>query len=206
MSTLGNENKKRKRSDSGGSGNAKTGDTKPVKPKLQEAASIVPDPLTPTSQPALADEERYPLPKDLNADGQINSSAGQEDDDPSFPHPDRSIHGLSVSKSDSSSDSHSIDSEDDTSSSGLSSDGDSDDGAPDETATKRDGPKRIVPPKRAKPKQLCRAFLRKGLCKRGSCCKYLHELPERGSRGVMSQEVKRAEQRKERVGLYQRVS
>ncbi len=209
-SPLGNGNKKRKRSDSSGSGNAKVEDIDSVKPKLREAASIVPDPLTPTSQPALADEERFSPPKFRNADDgprQISSSTGQEGDGPRFPDVDRLIHGSSVSQSDSSSESCSTESEEnDTSSSGSSSDGDSDGAAPDEAPIKRDGSERVAPPKHAKPKQICRAFLSKGLCKRGNSCKYLHELPKRGSRGAGSEDVRRSEIRKERVGLYQRVS
>lgn len=208
-SALGNENKKRKRSDSGGSGNTKIDDGVLVEPKLPEAASTVPDPLTPTSQPALADEERQPPRNTLDAEGapgQVSPSTGQGGDGPPFPGTDRSIQGSSVSLCDSSSDSSSADSEDLTSSSGSSTGGESPDEAPDETSTNRKGPEKVAPPKRAKPKQICREFLHKGLCKRGDRCKYLHELPERGSRGAGSREVKRAEGRKERVGLYQRVS
>ena len=203
---LGNGKKKRKRSVSGGSGNATIEDTNLMKPEFHEAASTVPDPLTPTSEPAGAEEERCPLPKALNAGGRVISSTGQEEAEASFPDSSRSVHDSSISASDSSSNSSSMDSEDDTSSSGSSSNGDSDNGAPDETLTKRGVPERVAPPKRVKPKQMCRAFLHRGICKRGSRCKYLHELPERGARGVMSQEGKRAEGSKGRVGLYQRVS
>ena len=209
MSALDNQNKKRKRSDCGGFGNANIEDADLVLAKPQEAASTVPGPLTPTSQPALADDERNPPLKALNADGtagQLNPSTGQKCDETSFANMAQSIQDSSVSMSDSSSDSSSTDSEDSTSSSGSSSNGDNDDEAPEETSTKRNGPERVAPPKRAKPKQICREFLHKGLCKRGNRCKYLHELPERGSRGAVSQEIKRAEGRKERVGLYQRVS
>ena len=206
VSALDDKDKERKRSSSRGSGNVEIEDTNQMKPKLQEAASMVPDPLTPTSQPALTDEEQYPLPKPLNADDHINSSTGQDDDEASSSELDRSIHESSISTTESGSDSTSTDSEDSTSSSGSSSEGNSDDGAPDETSIKRDRPERVAPPKRGKSKRICRAFLHKGSCKRGSYCKYLHELPERGRREVISQEVKRAEGRKERVGLYQRVS
>lgn len=204
ISALGNEIKKRKRSDSGASGNAKIEDTNLIKPQLQEAAGIVPDPLTPTSQPALADEERDTPPKALNAadtDGQEYSSTRHEGDGPSLPEVYRSIQDSSVSMSDLSSDTTSIKSEDSTSSSGSSSDD-----APDEAFTKRNRPERVAPLKRAEPKQICRDFLHNGLCKRGTRCKFLHELPERGRRGTGAQEVKRAEGKKERVGLYQRVS
>lgn len=207
MSVLGNENKKRKRSNSGGSGNAKIEDINLGKPKLQEAASIVPDPLTPTSQPALADEERNPPPKALNADGtpgHVNSSTGEEGDGPPLTDMDLSIQDSSILMSDSSSDC-TTDSEDVTSSSGSSSEDDSDDEAPDEASTKRTGPERVAPSTRARPKRICRDFLHRGLCKRGSRCKYLHQLPERGSHGAGRQGIKKAEGRKERVGLYQRL-
>ena len=206
VSALDNEDKERKRSGSRESGCVETEDTNWMKPKPQEAGSMVPDPLTPTSQPALADEEQYPLLKALNADDHVNSSTGHDDDEASSSQLDQSIHESSVSTSESGSDSTSTDSEDSTSSSGSSSEGNSDDGALDETSIKRSRPERVAPPKRGKSKQICRAFLHKGSCKRGSYCKFLHELPERGRREVMSQEVKTAESRKERVGLYQRVS
>ena len=212
LSAVGNKTKKRKRSDSGGSGTVKVGDTSLVMPKLQEAVSIVPDPLTPTSQPALAEEQVDSPAKILeahSASGQTNSSTGQEGDELTIPGTDRSTHDSSVSHSYSSSDSSSMDSEDNTSSSGSSSKSDSDDsddGGPDESSTKRNEPESVAPPTRAKPEQLCRAFINKGLCKRGSSCRYLHELPEKGSRGARTQGIKEAEGRKERVRLYQRVS
>ena len=200
------EDKEKKRSGSRKSGGVGIEDTNQIQPKLQEAATMVPDPLTPTSQPASADEEQYPRPKALNADDHVNSSTGQDDDEASASQLDRSIYESSISTLESGSDSTSTDSDDSTSSSGSSSEGNSDDGAPDETSVKRDRPERVAPLNRGKSKQICREFLHKGSCKRGSCCKYLHELPERGRREVMSQEVRRVKRRKERVGLYQRVS
>ena len=205
---LGNNIQKRKRSGSGESGNASGDDIDLAKSRPQAAASIVPDPLTPTSQPGLADEERVAPPKSLDADGasdQVSFPTRQEGDEPSFPCIDPPVHDSSSSQSNSSSDSSST-SKDETSSSGSSSDSDSDDGAPDETSTKLAEPERAAVSKFAKPKQVCRAFLHKGSCKRGSSCKYLHNLPKRESRGAGSRGVKRAEGRKERVGLYQRVS
>ena len=209
VSMLGKGNKKRKRSDSGGSVDVKVEDTDVVDSKFQEAASIVADPLTPTSQPALADEEGDPPKKGPNANGaqiQVNPSTGQQGDRLSIPDMDRSIEASSVSLSDSSSVSFSTDSEESTSSRASPSEDDGDDEAPDETSTKCNGPDRIPPPKRAKGNQICRAFLHKGFCKRGSRCKYLHKVPERRSRGVGSQEVRSSGERKGRVGLYQRVS
>ena len=205
---LGNGNKKRKRSDSGGSVDVKVEETDLVDSKFQEAASIVADPLTPTSQPALADEEGDSLNKAPNANGaliQVNPSTGQQGDRLSIPDMDRSIEASSVSLSELSSVSFSTDSGDSTSSRDSPSENGEDE-APDETSTKFNGPERIPPPKRAKGNQICRAFLHKGFCKRGSRCKYLHKVPERRSRGAGSQEVRSSGERKGRVGLYQRVS
>lgn len=209
MSNLRKENKKRKRSDNDGSDNAKTEDTGIAKPELQEATNIVPDPLTPTSQPALEDQERDSPAKALSADGaagQSNSATQVEGDGTSFPGIALSVQDSSVSMCNSSSNFSSADSEDVTSSSGSSSDDDRDDDPPEEASTMRNGPDKVAPSKRARPKQICREFLHRGTCKRGSRCRYLHELPERGSNGSGSQVVNRAEGRKERVGLYQRVS
>ena len=206
VSALDDEDKERKRSGSRGYGNVEIEDTSQMKLKHQEPASMVPDPLTPTSQPALADDEQYLLPKALNADDHVNSSTGQVDDEASAFQLDRSTYESSFTTSESGSDSTSTDSEDSTSSSSSSSEGHSDDGTPDEIPIKRNRPERVALPKRGKPKQICRAFLHKSSCRRGSGCKFLHELPERDRRKVVSQEVKRAKGRKERVGLYQRVS
>ena len=209
VSMLGKGNKKRKRSDSVGSVDVKVEDTDLVDSKFQEAASMIADPLTPTSQPALADEEGDPLNKAPNANGapiQVDPSTGQQGDRLSIPDMDRSIEASSVSLSDLSSISFSTDSGDSTSSRGSPSEDDGDDEAPDEASTKCNGPERVPPPKRAKGNQICRAFLHKGFCKRGSRCNYLHKVPERRSRGLGSQEVRSSGERKGRVGLYQRVS
>lgn len=208
-SAQGYERTKIERSGSGRSGRIKVEEPNVVEPKVQEATCMVPDPLTPTSQPALADEEQNSPPRALNANGspsRVKPSTRQGGDEHSFCNTDRSIDDSSVSKSDWSSESLSTDSEVSTSSSGSSSDGNSDDNAPEETHTIRESPERVAPPQRKKPKQICRAFLHNGRCKRGSNCKYLHELPERGGRGRGSQEVNRAGSRKGRIGLYQRVS
>ena len=206
-----NENKKRKWTNRGGSGNEKFGDSKIIKPMLQEAVSIEPGPLTPTSQPTIADEG-FDLPaKALDADSASNQtdlSIGQEGDGPSLLRTSPTMLDSHTIQSGQNSVSPSAGSETPTSSSGPSSDseGESDDEAPAETSTKRHRLDRVGPPKRKQPKQTCRVFLRNGLCKRGSSCKYSHVLPERGSRTPGKQEVKRAEGRKERIGLYQRVS
>ena len=206
---LGNTNEKRKRSPSGAPESVKIEDTKRVKLELVGPASAVANPLTPTSQPASADEGRNSPSIALNADGasgQVNASTVHESDGFSFPDMNRSIQNSSVSMFDSSPDSSSTDSEEITSSSGSSSDADDDDEAPDETSTRRNGLERVAPSEHTKSKQKCRIFLNRGLCKRGGHCRYLHEIPEKGSRRRGSPKIKRAGVRTERVGLYQRVS
>lgn len=97
--------------------------------------------------------------------------------------------------------------DDDTSSSGSSSD----EGAPDEAPSKRNGPERVPPPKRKKPRSRCTQFMKTGYCKRGNRCKFLHELPERGSsRAGQSNGKKAVMKGKERLkpkrkSLYERV-
>ena len=203
------ESRKSERSKSGRSGRIKVEENNTTKPKLQEAKNMVPDPLTPTSEPALAEEEQNSPPRALNAHGslaQVNPSTRQDGDENPVGDTERSIDDSSVSKSDWSSESSLADSEARTSSSGSSSDGNSDDGAGDKTFTTRERPERVASLQRTEPKQICRAFLQSGRCKRGNNCKYLHELPERRSRGRGGQEVHGAGGRKERIGLYQRVS
>ncbi|KAN0086843.1 hypothetical protein V8E54_000531 [Elaphomyces granulatus] len=71
------------------------------------------------------------------------------------------------------------------SSSSLSDTGDSDgDSPPEEASSHRDGPQRVAPPPREgkKSKKLCHHFARKGRCSRGDRCRFLHELPDGGSR------------------------
>ncbi len=107
----------------------------------------------------------------------------------------------------SSSSSEPSEDDDNTSSSGSSSDED----APDEAPSKRDGPERVPPPKRERPKSICKAFLKTGRCKRGGRCRFLHELPERGSSRAAMVEGKKTsgqakqEPRPKRKRLYELV-
>lgn len=97
--------------------------------------------------------------------------------------------------------------DDDTSSSGSSSD----EGAPDEATSKRNGPERVPPPKREKPRSRCTQFMKTGYCKRGNRCKFLHELPERGSSRAGPADGKKAvmkgkeRSKPKRKSLYERV-
>ena len=187
-------------------------DTAPGQSQAQETVHIVPDPLTPTSQPPALDEVPDTSLSTLEDKG-VQSELG---------HPTRlgrvksgehspSMTGKasldsSVSMSDSSSDTTTTDSADITSSSGSSSsDSTSEDDGPDQASSRRNEPEKVAPPPRAKPRQICRDFLRHGRCKRGGGCKFLHELPEKGSHSNRKNEGQRAEARVARVGLHQRV-
>ena len=179
----------------------------------EEAVASIPDPLTPTSQPAAPDDHSDPLPSILESDSappatSLSNGLSHVNGDASLiASIDKASQSSSISMSDSSSDLSSTDSEDITTSSGSSSsDADSDDDAPDKTSSRQNGPERVPPPRREKPKQICRDFLKNGRCKRGDDCRFRHELPERGSRDTRIMEVPKVEKRTERIGLHQRVS
>ena len=184
--------------------------------QAQETVHIVPDPLTPTSQPPAPDEVPDTLLSTLEDKG-VQSDVGHPTGHPtgldrvkggehSPPMIDKASLDSSVSMSDSSSDITSTESADITSSSGSSSsDSTSEDDGPDQASSRRNGPEKVAPPPHAKPRQICRDFLRHGRCKRGPGCKFLHELPEKGSHSNRKKEGQRAEARVARVGLHQRV-
>ena len=181
--------------------------------KVEEAASIVPDPLTPTSQPSGPNEIQDLPPPALGS----TSNPGEASVLANLPcgnaHEsgvadiEQSKNDSSVSVSDSSSDMSSTDSEDLTSPSGSSSsDADTEDDAPGQASSKRNGPEKVAPPKRAKARQICRSFLKTGRCNRGDACKFRHELPERGSRDARKKDTIKAVGRKDRIRLHQLVS
>ena len=180
--------------------------------QAQEPVSIVPDPLTPTSQPPALDE----VP-DTSASTHEGSGAQAEvgapksldrdkhEDSPTMI--DKASLDSSVSMSDSSSDLASTESSDVTSSSSSSSsDSNSEDDSPDQASSRKNGPEKVPPPPRVKPNSICRDFLKHGRCKRGNNCRFRHELPEKGSHSNRKKEgPRRAERTAARVGLYQRV-
>lgn len=156
------------------------------------------------SHPLVANPDSAPEPRE--ASGIVYDNSNVE------PSPLEVIVGTNIDSDDtmsiSSSSPEPSSNDDDTSSSGSSSD----DGEPDEAPSKRNGPERVPPPKREKPKSLCRAFLKTGYCKRGKNCKFLHELPERGSPRARLVDGKKAvrkngeESKPKRKSLYERVS
>ena len=183
-------------------------------PGLREVTRIIPDPLTPTSQPPdPGDEINAKIfsidRKDSNSKGSNQAVCKTLSTHGSIRggNIDGAIQDRAISRADSSSETISTDSDDLTSSSGSSSTlSDSDDDAPDVAPSKRNGPEIVAPPKREKPKGICRNFLASGRCNRGDSCRYRHELPERGSRGADQKDEKRSQGKTERVGLHQRVS
>ncbi|KAL8842696.1 MAG: hypothetical protein Q9170_000352 [Blastenia crenularia] len=188
----------------------------PVLEKVkEESPSLVPDPLTPTSQPSLPEKGIEPEPKtEIQEIGDLSTlqqplrqpAAGSS----KTPGISNQAVGSAVSSSSSrtaiSSDESSDDDDDDddTSSSGSSSSGsDSDTEGPERRPSGRTKPQRVEPPKRGKQqdKAICRDFLRTGRCRRGKKCRWRHALPDRGQ--------KKAEQstlsRPERKSLHQRL-
>jgi len=167
-----------------------------------------PNPLTPTSQPSISDPDPAVVPNHLSIGDPEQSAEPVEavlhQSVPSEDVETEEESSLSTS-TDLSNMSSSSGDEDDTSSSGGSS---SSDDAPETVTSKRTAPDKVPPPKRGKPKpkEICRAFLKSGRCFRGENCKFRHELPELGKQSKADKQMKANEPKKERKGLYQRVS
>lgn len=184
--------------------------------KEEEPSSLITGPLTPTSQPALPENEAEPgSRKEANLSGNP-VDPGQ----PPGPAESTKAHDactlapeevtrnvcstassdMSVSSDDTLSGGGD---EEETSSSGSSSDSDSINGGPEIAISRRPEPRKIPPPKRnaKQDKAICRDFLRTGRCRRGKRCRWRHALPDRGQRkteeGVLA--------RPERKSLHQRV-
>ena len=180
--------------------------------KSTAEAVTAPNPLTPISQPSISDLDPAAVPNHLsNGDPDRSPEPVEVAFHPSAPSaPSEDVEteeDSSVSTSLSSSDiSTSFEDDDDsTSSSGGSS---SPDDAPEIVTSKRTAPDKVPAPKREKPKSkdICRAFLKNGRCFRGDNCKFRHELPEHGRQSKADRQMKAYEPKKERKGLYQRVS
>ena len=186
---------------------AATDPTNPIKQEPDTAQN----PLTPTSQPSIPDTNHpvhsLELPGTHPPSAAPNSSRannGMTEDIDIDESNDDSDSSLSEDSSDTSS---SDEDDDSTSSEGSSSS--SDDG-PETATSKRDGPVRVPPPKRenpnAKDRNICRHFLKSGRCPRGDKCRFRHELPEKRRGTPVERKGKVSERKKERKGLYQRVS
>lgn len=185
----------------------------------QKVASSIPDPLTPTSQPALPEEE---LEGEVKVDPIGLDSSKDQDQvlgrSATSQHKMHATGDISVKKkvgdatiSDASlsSDDDSDDSDEDltsSSGSGSTSASDSEVDAPETASTRREGPQKVAPPKRNNKQQskaICRDFLQSGRCRRGNRCKWRHALPERGEKRA---EEEATSSRSQRKSLHQRVS
>ena len=163
------------------------------------------DPLTPTSQPSI------PEANDPEAGQNSVQSAAQPHDQMSnlveqhgFKIDQSVPSDISVSSSSSSSLSLSTDSEDESTSSDGSNTSSSP-SRPESRSIECTQPHEMPPPRRRPSRAVCRYFLQNGCCKKGDRCRYRHELPERGSRPEKRKQGKR-EGKKQRIGLFQRVS
>ena len=188
-----------------------------VKDRTSVSTSIIkhepdaaPNPLTPTSQPSIPDTDQPSHTLELSAEYLLSAASNDsrvKDETTEEVDVSDDESGSSSLSEDSSETSSSDDDDDSTSSEGSSS---SSDDAPETAPSKRDGPVRVPPPKRenpkAKAKDICRNFLKTGRCPRGESCRYRHELPEKGSASRPERKTKTSETKKERKGLYQRVS
>ncbi|KAL8920176.1 MAG: hypothetical protein Q9208_006422 [Pyrenodesmia sp. 3 TL-2023] len=174
-----------------------------------ESATLVPGPLTPTSQPSVPEQEADSESK--LADGHLKDTwqppGGNHDAagaDPLAKDADFK-HNISSASSDISKfPDDTLDEEDDeTSSSGSPSFSGSDDGEPEAVSSRHTGPQKIAAPRRndKQGKAICRDFLRTGRCRRGDRCRWRHALPDRKQKMVADTTVSRPE----RKSLHQRL-
>ncbi|KAL8640599.1 MAG: hypothetical protein Q9226_008728 [Calogaya cf. arnoldii] len=196
------------------SGDVHNRDEKSQSDAEAESSNPIPDPLTPTSQPAMPDPEIKP---EINLDqplsdlkvlqpGVADESApklGLKSEEKQNGKVDStaSVDDISISSDDTLED----DSEDDdTSSSGSScSESHTDAEGPETASSRRKGPQRVPPPKKGdrQAKAICRDFLQTGRCRRGKRCRWRHALPERGQRKAEEETPIRVE----RKSLHQRL-
>ncbi len=177
-----------------------------------DASHAIPEPLTPTSQPAMPDAEVKPelVPDQPPSEPSTLQPAMSDCPPPPGAESEGAQNGsmdsiasagdISVSSDDTLED----DEEDDTSSSGSSSSNSELDAEGPETASSRQkGPRKVPPPKRVdrQEKAICRDFLQTGRCRRGRRCRWRHALPERGQRKAEDEMPFRVE----RKSLHQRV-
>ncbi len=188
-----------------------------------ESSLKPPDPLTPTSQPSILRLAEVDQDRDAArvAAFPIEEVSGPSRDDlgcmnnlanPPPPPPESMAVGSSISVSNSSGSSIPSlnESEDETTSSDESTSSSSSSSAPESQPSRRVQPDKVAPPKRSKKKAICRNFLQHGRCKKGDACGFRHELPnranhaDRNNRGAT--QPSSGEQKRRRIGLYQRVS
>lgn len=193
----------------------------PVEGKRLAASVATHGPLTPTSQPSIAEElELNSSRNSVQPTGQLLASPSKFAVIGNQPYDPKELHGLNIDQSSvsapvsestlSSSLSSSVDSEDDSTSSEGSSSSSGSSSAPEPLSLKRAEPEKGPPPTQHKTRRICRNFLQNGRCGKGDRCRFRHELPERGSRPSRSEMERRKKavresKRSQRLGLYQRV-
>ncbi|KAL9031825.1 MAG: hypothetical protein Q9196_000198 [Gyalolechia fulgens] len=190
-----------------------------MKEEKKEPPSSIPNPLTPTSQPAVPDRDDEPQPKPEPT--MIDDSAVEHkplENPTSNSHDAPDVYALTrreepdgeISASSSDTAVHSDEPSDDddndeeTTSSGSSpSESESDSEGPEIVSSGGARPQRVLPPKKSKiqDKAICRDFLRTGRCRRGKRCRWRHALPDRGQRKA----EKSVFSRPERKSLHQRL-
>lgn len=162
-------------------------DASAVTGKVSADASSIANPLTPTSQYSLPDQESVPAALEVSTEDLTNTVSAepvvanlQNHSSPSKLDGNHEESDLSMSTNSSDISSSSED-DDDTSSEGTSS---SSDEAPKVATSKRTAPDKVPPPRRekAKSRDICRSFLKSGRCPRGDRCKFRHERPEKGAK------------------------
>ncbi|KAL8720666.1 MAG: hypothetical protein Q9225_002495 [Loekoesia sp. 1 TL-2023] len=188
------------------------------KEEKQEPPSLIPNPLTPTSQPALSEPEIQPEAKSEPTVISDSATTHQPLGQPAVDNhngldaetliQDGDYDGaISTSSSDTavpSDESSEDDDDDETTSSGSSSSGsDSDTESPKTVPSRRLKPQKVALRKKnnQQNKAVCRDFLRSGRCKRGKRCRWRHTLPDRGQRNVEKNVLSRPERR----SLHQRL-
>lgn len=185
--------------------------------KMDTQADIsnpIPDPLTPTSQPALPDSEiklNFKLDQPSSDSKTPQSAMTNGDVHQAVTNSEGHLNGyvnstLSTDTTSVTSDEtlEDDDEDDDTSSSGSSSsESESDAEGPEPVSLRSKGPQKVRPPKRVdrQEKAVCRDFLKTGRCRRGKRCRWRHALPERGRR----RQEEETPFRVERKSLHQRV-
>ncbi|KAI4288811.1 MAG: hypothetical protein L6R35_001923 [Caloplaca aegaea] len=183
-----------------------------------EHASLMPGPLTPTSQTSMPERE-HEVGQSAQAATEKADHQGQTSEPvegrqvlDAAPRSDEkaSSHAASMASSSmsvSSDDTLDGDEDDETSSSGSSSGSscavDTDSEEPEIATSRRAGAQKVPPPQRKhKPdRALCRDFLRTGRCRRGKRCRWRHALPDRGQKKVPEANLSRPE----RKSLHQRL-
>ncbi|KAL8879995.1 MAG: hypothetical protein Q9192_008116 [Flavoplaca navasiana] len=179
-----------------------------------DTSNPIPDPLTPTSQPAIPDSEIKPDFKlnqhssdSKNPQPTMTNGAANQAGTKLEVHQNGNVNStLPTDSTCVSSDETLEDDEedDDTSSSGpSSSESESDTEDPEPVSSRSKGPQKVRPPKRVdrQEKAVCRDFLKTGRCRRGKRCRWRHALPERGRR----KQEEETPFRVERKSLHQRL-